>query len=200
MTEPSSVPALAPGRSAPDGASAAARRTPPRDRPRPDPAGERLDAWRAFLVAHSLVTRRLDEELRAAGGPTLAEYDALVQLSGADGGRLRMNELADRVLLSRSGVTRLVDRLVADGLVARVSCPSDARGSMAALTDRGRAALREAARTHLHGVERYFTTPLNDEDVGALRHALDAVIDASAAGTAHERCSAHGPGEDRPAG
>jgi DNA-binding MarR family transcriptional regulator len=146
------------------------------------------------------VTRRLDEELRVEGGLTLAEYDALVQLADAEDGRLRMNQLADRVLLSRSGVTRLVDRLVADGLVGRVSCPSDARGSLAALTERGRDALRSASRTHLRGVERYFTSVLTDDDLVALRRALDAVIDASSAGTALERCSTDAPAADRAAG
>lgn len=185
MTEPSRVPA-----------GAAAPGPGPTRRAATLPARDRLDAWRSFLVSHSLVTRRLDEELRVEGGLTLAEYDALVQLANAEDGRLRMNQLADRVLLSRSGVTRLVDRLVADGLAARVSCPSDARGSMAVLTDRGRDALRRASRTHLRGVERYFTSVLGDEDLVALRRALEAVIDASAAGTAFERCSTDALAED----
>ena len=185
MTEPSRIPA-----------DPAAHALAPTLHAARLPARDRLEAWRSFLVSHSLVTRRLDEELRVEGGLTLAEYDALVQLANADDGRLRMNQLADQVLLSRSGVTRLVDRLVADGLVARVSCPSDARGSMAVLTDRGRDALRHASQTHLRGVERYFTSALTDEDLVALRRALDAVIDASTVGTAFDRCSTDAPAED----
>ncbi|MFI5226742.1 MAG: MarR family transcriptional regulator, partial [Candidatus Limnocylindrales bacterium] len=78
------------------------------------PEAHGLDAWRAFLQAHALLSRRLDDELRAEQSMSLAEYDALIQLAVAPERRLRMNQLADRVLLSRSGVTRLVDRLVAD--------------------------------------------------------------------------------------
>ncbi len=182
MTEPS-----APAPIATPGVPPSVRPSAPSD-PR---AHLRFDAWRSVLVAHSIVTRRLDDELRAETGMGLAEYDALVQLAGAVDGRLRMNQLADLVLLSRSGVTRLVDRLVADGLVARTSCPSDARGSMAQLTERGRDALRTASRTHLRGVERYFMSVLTDDDAQALRRALDGVIDRSAAGTSFEGCSAH---------
>ena len=90
-----------------------------------------LDAWRAFIHAHARLLHRLDEELQAAHGLSLAEYDALLQLVNAPDRRLRMSALADRVLLSRSGITRLVDRLVADGMVERSACPTDARGSMA---------------------------------------------------------------------
>jgi DNA-binding MarR family transcriptional regulator len=187
MTEPTRVPVPA-------------RSSAPGDLPTPtiDPLDRRLDGWRSFLMSHSLVTRRLDDELRAEEGISLAEYDALVQLARAPDGRLRMNQLADRVLLSRSGVTRLVDRLVSDGLVSRTACPSDARGSMAVLTARGRETLRRASRTHLRGVDRYFLAALTDAELGALRVALDAVIDRSAAGTPFEGCTAHGRPEDRP--
>ena len=92
-------------------------------------------AWRSFLVAHARVARRLEADLLARSHMPLAEFDVLMQLSLAEGQRLRMNELADRVLLSRAGITRLIDRLVADGLVARVRCASDARGAYAVLTE-----------------------------------------------------------------
>ncbi|MER3418594.1 MAG: MarR family transcriptional regulator, partial [Chloroflexota bacterium] len=97
----------------------------------------RLGAWRAFLEAHARLARRLDDELRAGHGISLAEYDALLQLARAPGRRLRMNQLADRVILSRSGITRLVDRLVAAGLVERTTCSTDARGAEAVLTEAG---------------------------------------------------------------
>ena len=136
-----------------------------------------LDDWRAFLQAHALLSRRLDDELRAEQSMSLAEYDALVQLARAPSHRLRMNQLADRVLLSRSGVTRLVDRLVADGLVERSACTTDARGAEAVLTRAGVARLRAASTTHLRGVERYFLEPLSTTERAALGRSLCSVID-----------------------
>lgn len=153
-----------------------------------DPRDPRLAAWRAFLVSHSRVSRRLDEELRLEQGISLAEYDALVQLAYSPGRTLRMNQLADRVLLSRSGVTRLVDRLVADGLVARASCASDARGAEAVLTEAGFDRLRAASETHLRGIERYFLSVLAPADLASIQRALDAVADRSARGTSGDDC------------
>ena len=92
-----------------------------------------LGVWRAFLQAHARITRRLDEELQAAHGLSLAEYDALLQIARSPGRRVRMNVLADRVLLSRSGITRLIDRLESAGSVERVPCSSDARGRVGRL-------------------------------------------------------------------
>jgi DNA-binding MarR family transcriptional regulator len=135
-----------------------------------------LDDWRTFLHAHALLSRRLDEELRAEQGMSLAEYDALVQLAATPSRRLRMNQLADRVLLSRSGITRLVDRLVADGLVCRTQCSSDARGAEAVLTEAGMDRLRAASATHLRGVERYFLAPLSATELTALGRSLGALV------------------------
>jgi DNA-binding MarR family transcriptional regulator len=140
-----------------------------------DPA---LDAWRAFLHAHARLTRRLDEELQVAHALSLAEYDALVQLARTPGRRLRMSVLADRVVLSRSGVTRLVDRLVADGMVERTTCSTDARGAEAALTDAGLARLRAASGTHLDGVRRYFLEIVAPGDQAAIARGLSAVLDS----------------------
>jgi len=139
----------------------------------PDP---RLEEWRMFLRAHALLSRRLDEELRAEQGMSLAEYDALFQLAAARGGRLRMNQLADRVLLSRSGITRLVDRLVADGLVSRCQCSSDARGAEAVLTDDGLGRIRRARATHLRGVEQYFIDALSADERAKLGQSLGTVV------------------------
>ena len=91
------------------------------------PGDSELGSWRAFLQAHARLTRRLDEELQAAHGLSLGEYEALLHVAQAPGRRLRMSTLAERALLSRSGITRLVDRLVADGMVERSACPTDAR-------------------------------------------------------------------------
>jgi DNA-binding MarR family transcriptional regulator len=121
------------------------------------------------------VSRRLDDELREEHNLSLAEYDALVQLASAAGGRLRMNVLADRVLLSRSGVTRLIDRLVADGLVERTACTTDGRGAEAVLTLAGRDRLRDAAPTHLRGIRRYFLETVAPEDLPAVERSLAAV-------------------------
>jgi DNA-binding MarR family transcriptional regulator len=140
------------------------------------PDDPRLRAWIAFLQAHAVVTRRLEAELHAERGLSLAEYDALVQLAIAGDRRLRMSELADRVVLSRSGVSRLVDRLEADGLVVRRACPTDARGSWAALTPAGLDRLRLAAPVHLRGVETHFLSPIAEEDREGLVRALEAVV------------------------
>jgi DNA-binding MarR family transcriptional regulator len=136
----------------------------------------RLRAWVAFLQAHAAVTRRLEAELQAERGLALADYDALVQLAIAPDRRLRMSELADRVVLSRSGVSRLVDRLVAQGLVARRACPTDARGSWAELTPAGLDRLREAAPGHLRSVERHFLSLIDEADREALVRALEAIV------------------------
>jgi DNA-binding MarR family transcriptional regulator len=142
----------------------------------PSPDDPRLRAWIAFLQAYAVVTRRLEAELNAERGLSLADYDALVQLAIADERRLRMSELAERVVLSRSGVSRLVDRLEADGLVGRRACPTDARGSWAELTPAGLDRLRHAAPVHLRGVEAHFLSPIAEEDREGLVRALEAVV------------------------
>jgi DNA-binding MarR family transcriptional regulator len=113
-------------------------------------------AWRSFLVAHARVARRLETDLMVNSDLPLAEFDVLFQLDLAEGRRLRMNELASRVVLSRAGMTRLVDRLVADGLVARLKCASDARGAYAVMTERGRERLDAARPGHFAAVRRFF--------------------------------------------
>jgi DNA-binding MarR family transcriptional regulator len=141
-------------------------------------AGDELVAWRAFLRAHARLVRRLDDELQAAIGLSLAEYDALVQLVNAPARRLRMSVLAERVLLSRSGITRLVDRLVAAGSVERSVCPTDARGAEAAITPAGVDVLRSATTTHLGGVQRYFTGVITQDERSVLATSLGRVADS----------------------
>ncbi len=138
-----------------------------------------LAAWQAFLRAHTLVTRALERELMATQRLPLAEYDVLVQLSEAPEGRLRMAQLADRVLLSRSGLTRLVERLEGVGLVRREVCPSDARGAFAVLTADGWARLRSAARDHLRSVQAHFGDVLDSEVMNQLQVALEQVASAN---------------------
>ena len=136
------------------------------------PHDPRLATWRVFLRAHARVVRALERELADDQDLALTDYDVLVQLAAADGRRLRMSELADRLLLSRSGATRLIDRLVADGLVERVSCESDRRGQWASLTDAGYQRLRRASPTHLRGIARHFLDRLSPEEVATLEPML----------------------------
>lgn len=156
----------------------------PRDRrARPLAARDpRLAPWRAFLVAYMQVARRLDEELRSEHGLSLQEYGALVHLVEAPSRRLRMGRLAEVLLLSKSGVTRLVDRLVEDGLVARSSCSSDARGAEASLTEAGVDRLRRASPTHLRGISSYFLDALPADDIGAVQRAMERVGEHAARG------------------
>ena len=127
-----------------------------------------LGAWRNFLRAHATVVRALESELMAEHDLPLASYDVLVQLSESPERRLRMTELADRVLLSRSGLTRLADRLEREGLLTREPCPSDARGTLAVLTDPGLDRLRDAWPTHLRGVRSQVLDRLTPEEVEQL--------------------------------
>jgi DNA-binding MarR family transcriptional regulator len=144
----------------------------------------RLAPWRAFLGAHARVTRRLDEELRAEHDLSLGEYDALLSIADSADRRIRMNQLAERVILSKSGVTRLIDRLVADGLVIRDQCLSDARGAEAVLTAEGLDRLRAASRTHLRGIQAHFLEVVDEADLPILERALVAVFDRAGAGGA----------------
>ncbi len=125
----------------------------------------RIGVWRAYLRTHAEMVRRLEQDLQASANLPLPWYDVLLQLAEADGHRLRMAELADRVLLSRSGLTRLVDRLAAEGLVTRAPYPGDARGLYTVLTDQGLARLREAAPVHLDGIRRYWLSKFTDAEL-----------------------------------
>jgi DNA-binding MarR family transcriptional regulator len=134
-----------------------------------------LDAWRSFLRAHARVTRVLDAELSAECDLPLGSYEVLLHLAEAPGRSLRMTDLADRVLLSRSGLTRLVDRMERDGLLRRESCPSDARGTNAVLTGAGIERLRAAAPVHLRGVREHVIDVLTPGEVEVLARALGRV-------------------------
>ncbi len=125
-----------------------------------------------------MITRALERELVATHQLPLAEYDVLVQLQEAEGGALRMAQLADQVLLSRSGLTRLVERLEKSGLVRRQACPSDARGYFAVITDRGRTRLNRAAPDHLRSVSHHFAQPLEEDQIEFLRLALEHLVAA----------------------
>lgn len=143
---------------------------------RSGPTRAQLSAWRSFLRAHATIIQALEAELVADQQLSLAAYDVLVQLAEAPERRLRMTELADAVLLSRSGVTRLVDRLEKVGLVSRCPVASDGRGVAAQLTEAGLNRLRVAARTHLPGVVRHFAARLDDDDLVALERITRRLV------------------------
>jgi DNA-binding MarR family transcriptional regulator len=141
----------------------------------PTPDDPRLDAWRTFLFAHAQVRRQLERELQAEQEMSLGEYEVLLFLAYSDERRLRMSELADRMVLSRSGATRLVDRLEAAGFVERVSCDTDRRGQWAQLTRAGYQRLRAASPTHLRGIGEHFLDRIPADELAALRGTLERV-------------------------
>lgn len=138
-----------------------------------------MSAWRGFLEAHRRVTDVLEAQLREREDLPLAWYDVLVHLSESPTGSLRMQELADAILLSKSGLTRLVDRMQDHGLVERTPCPDDRRGIMAVLTEAGHARLREAATTHVAGVRAHFADLLRPGESAILSQALTRIAQAA---------------------
>lgn len=142
-----------------------------------------LRAWRGLLRVHAALTQALGAEMEAAHGLSLSAYEVLMFVADAPEQHMRMRDLADSVILSRSGLTRLVDRLESDGLICRQACPSDARGAYAKLTPAGAAKLREARETHLAGVRAHFLDRLSPEDQALLAETWERVLP-----------SAHAPG------
>ena len=138
------------------------------------PGGRGLAAWQALLRSHATLMRQLERDLAKETGLALADFDVLAQLALA-GGALRMTQLADRALLSRSGMTRRVARLVDVGLVRRANADGDARGVVVALTDAGVARLIEAAPVHARGIFELFVARLDDQELAVLESALEKV-------------------------
>ncbi|MDP9341234.1 MAG: MarR family transcriptional regulator [Actinomycetota bacterium] len=134
-----------------------------------------LRAWQALLHAHHDVVSKLDADLRDEHGLTFGSYDVLLRLARAPGRCLRMTDLARRVLMSPSGLTRMVDRLVSQGLVQRERFDGDARVMLARLTDRGRQVLRQAARTHVRGIRQHFTGKLSEAQLRNVASGLETV-------------------------
>ena len=137
-----------------------------------------LRAWQAFLRTHRSVTGTLDAELVREQQLPLGSYEVLLILARAPERAMRMSDVAGTTLLSRSGMTRLVDRLESDGLVERMTCPSDGRGVYAVLTDAGLDRLRTAARTHLRGVRDHFTSRLSAGELDELSRLLEKLLPA----------------------
>ena len=136
---------------------------------------EEMEAWQALLHAHEQVTRRLDSELREEHGLGLSDYDVLLRLVRAPSLSLRMTELAQRIMFSPSGLTRVVDRLAGEGLVVRRRDSADARVVYAELTAKGREKLRAAARTHLRGIRQHFTGRLTSSQLRTVASALQVI-------------------------
>ena len=135
-----------------------------------------LGAWRGLLRTHAMLTRELDAELEAAHGLPLVSFEVLAHLSESDDERLRMCDLAERVRLSRSGLTRLVDRLETAGLIERSRCSSDARGAYAVLTPEGVERFRAARSTHLRAVRERFLGALSEEELNLLTDIFERAI------------------------
>ena len=143
-------------------------------------APEELGAWRGLLRVHSALVKALDAELLAAHALPLTSYEVLINLQAAPGRRRRMAELADGVLISRSGLTRLVDRMERDGLLRRERCEDDARGYNAIITDSGRELFRRARRTHLDGVRELFVRKLSAQELRTLAELWERVSPGAA--------------------
>ena len=139
-----------------------------------------LGAWRGLLRVHAALCKQLDAELERAHGLPLSSYEVLIFLQSAPGGKLRMADLADRVVLSRSGMTRLVDRLEREALLVREQCSADARGCFAVLTPRGAEFLAEARPTHLGGIRDKFLRHFSASELELLADCWERVLPGSA--------------------
>jgi DNA-binding MarR family transcriptional regulator len=143
---------------------------------------EHLELWERLIRAHAGIVERLEEEMEAENGLSLRWYEVLLRLSRAPEGRMRMQDLAEMALQSKSGLTRAVDRMEAAGLVSREVCPSDRRGILAVITPEGRRRFRRAATFHVRGIERHFGRHLTETEPDVLRSLLDRLLEVQASG------------------
>ena len=148
-----------------------------------------LDSWVSFLRAHAAITRELSAQLQREHGLTLNDYEVLLHLSYAEGGMLRRVDLAERVLLTASGITRLLEGLERCGYVSKETCASDARVSYAKLTPEGRAKLRAAGFTHLRGIDDLFVSRYSGSELATLAELLARLPVTGAACKSPEPCS-----------
>lgn len=158
------------------------------DRERDD-GDDCVDAWRALLLAHAAAVRAIERDMERSG-MRLTWYDVLLELNAAEGRRLRMQELSDRVVLSRTRVSRLVDEMAAEGLVTKQPDDRDRRSTWASITPEGRAALKRTAPSYLDGIRRHFTRYLTPAEQRAVTGALMKVVDAHATKPPVRRTSA----------
>ncbi|HET9110094.1 MAG TPA: MarR family transcriptional regulator [Ktedonobacterales bacterium] len=141
------------------------------------PDQRRLAVWKTYLYSHAAIMRALERELQSAHQLSLAEYDVLLNLNNAPGQKLRLGELAQAILFSTGGLSRLLDRMERDGLVARERTPDDRRGVCARLTDAGRARLRGASVTHLRGIQTHFAAALADDEIAPVSDFLGRLLE-----------------------
>ncbi len=141
-----------------------------------------MHAWRAYLRSHATILRELDAELLADQGLTTRDYEVLLILGQAPERRLPMSALAENTMLTRSGITRLIDGLVRGGLIERVACPADARVCYARLTDAGLAKLRRAGAGHVAAVQRLFLTHFDRDELEQLATLLGRLPGAGSGG------------------
>jgi DNA-binding MarR family transcriptional regulator len=144
--------------------------------------GDALEAWRSYLQSHATILRLLDAELVAEHGITTRDYEVLLYLAQAPDRKLPMSALAESTMLTRSGITRLVDGLVAGGFIERAACPNDARVSYAQLTDDGLTKLRNAGCTHVRSIGRLFLEHFSPEETGQLASLLGRLPGAGRGG------------------
>src|SRR5581483_4037803 len=152
--------------------------------------GASLEAWRSYLQSHASILRALDAELVAEEGITTRDYEVLLYLAQAPDRRLPMSALAESTMLTRSGITRLVDGLVDRGLVERVSCPNDARVSYATLTACGTSKLRDAGCTHIASIQRLFLERFSAEEIETLATLLGRLPGACRGADCAPECAA----------
>lgn len=145
--------------------------------------GSALEAWRSYLQSHASILRQLDAELVNVHGMTTRDYEVLLYLAQAPDRQLPMSVLATSTMLTRSGITRLVDGLVRAGWIARVACPKDARVSYARLTDVGFSKLRNAGCTHVAGIQRLFLEHFDPDEIDQLAALLGRLPGAGAGGS-----------------
>jgi DNA-binding MarR family transcriptional regulator len=145
--------------------------------------GAALGAWRSYLQSHATIVRLLDAELVSEHGITTRDYEVLLYLAQSPGRKLPMSALAESTMLTRSGITRLVDGLVAGGFIERVSCSNDARVSYARLTDQGFAKLRDAGCTHVGSIRRLFLEHFDADEIGRLATLLGRLPGAQRGGS-----------------
>ena len=139
---------------------------------------QKLTAWRMFLATYGMTIRALEHEMLEDQGIPLTWYEILARLDATPDGRMQMKDLAECILLSRSGLTRLFDRMAAEGLVDRHPCPEDRRGTYAAITDEGRSKLNNAMPSHIQSINEHFLRYLDVFDVQALQRVMTKVLDA----------------------
>ena len=145
--------------------------------------GTELEAWRSFLQSHAAILRGLDAALMTDHGLTTRDYEALLYLAQAPDRRLPMSALAESTMLTRSGITRLVDGLVAAGLIERVACDNDARVSYARLTEEGYEKLRHAGCSHVASIHRLFLDHFSAEEIEVLAGMLSRLPGATPGGS-----------------